>query len=92
MEVVVNCKDKEAIDIEREIRALFSNIDFDVTPILRVILIDIPNNKRTQINWKRFEEQTSKCLTFTVKFTTAEQIKKVEYLRRDFSFWFNWGL
>ena len=27
MEVVVNCKDKEAIDIEREIRALFSNID-----------------------------------------------------------------
>ena len=56
MEVVVNCKDKEAIDIEREIRALFSNIDFDVTPILRVILIDIPNNKRTQINWKRFEK------------------------------------
>lgn len=86
MEVVVNCKDKEAIDIEREIRALFSNIDFDVTPILRVILIDIPNNKRTQINWKRFEEQTSKCLTFTVKFTTAEQIKKLNISGEIFSF------
>ena len=86
MEVVVNCKDKEAIDIEREIRALFNNIDFDVTPILRVILIDIPNNKRTQINWKRFEEQTSKCLTFTVKFTTAEQIKKLNISGEIFSF------
>lgn len=86
MEVIVNCKDKEAIDIEREIRALFSNINFDVTPILRVILIDIPNNKRTQINWKRFEEQTSKCLTFTVKFTTAEQIKKLNISGEIFSF------
>lgn len=86
MEVVVNCKDKEAIDIEREIRALFNRIDFDVTPILRVILIDIPNNKRTQINWKRFEEQTSKCLTFTVKFTTAEQIKKLNISGEIFSF------
>lgn len=86
MEVVVNCKDKEAIDIEREIRVLFNNIDFDVTPILRVILIDIPNNKRTQINWKRFEEQTSKCLTFTVKFTTAEQIKKLNISGEIFSF------
>ena len=86
MEVVVNCKDKEAIDIEREIRTLFNNIDFDVTPILRVILIDIPNNKRTQINWKRFEEQTSKCLTFTVKFTTAEQIKKLNISGEIFSF------
>lgn len=86
MEVIVNCKDKEAIDIEREIRALFNNIDFDVTPILRVILIDIPNNKRTQINWKRFEEQTSKCLTFTVKFTTAEQIKKLNISGEIFSF------
>lgn len=86
MEVVVNCKDKEAIDIEREIRVLFNRIDFDVTPILRVILIDIPNNKRTQINWKRFEEQTSKCLTFTVKFTTAEQIKKLNISGEIFSF------
>lgn len=86
MGVVVNCKDKEAIDIEREIRALFNRIDFDVTPILRVILIDIPNNKRTQINWKRFEEQTSKCLTFTVKFTTAEQIKKLNISGEIFSF------
>ena len=86
MEVVVNCKDKEAIDIEREVRVLFNRIDFDVTPILRVILIDIPNNKRTQINWKRFEEQTSKCLTFTVKFTTAEQIKKLNISGEIFSF------
>jgi metallophosphoesterase len=86
MEVIVNCKDKEAVDIEREIRVLFNKIDFDVTPILRVILIDIPNNKRTQINWKRFEEQTSKCLTFTVKFTTAEQIKKLNISGEIFSF------
>lgn len=86
MEIVINCLDKEVSDIENELQEIFTNLELDDFPILRVILIDIQNNKRTQINWKRFEEFTSKCLTFHIKFTTAQEFNKMNISGEIFSF------
>lgn len=86
VELTLDCKGKEILQIEDELEELFKKVDFELIPILRAVLIDISTINRTQLNWKRFEKYTSKCLSFTTKFSTAQEVRKVNISGAIFSF------
>lgn len=72
----INCLDKNVIDIEKEINEVFNSINLDESPILRINLLNLTIQNKSLINWKKFSEYTSKCLSFTTKTKTKEEIKK----------------
>lgn len=85
LDEMIFCDRKSPIDIEKEIKERFQKIDLSEIPIVRFTLVDLTNIQKMQIDWKKFAEYTSRCLTFGTRIKTKEQIKK-ELSTRNFSF------
>lgn len=81
----INCLNKNVIDIEKEIYNIFNKINLEDIPILRISLSELSIQNKSLIDWKKFAEYTSKCLSFTTKTKTKEEITK-EIENIDLSF------
>lgn len=75
LDITIDCDNKSIVDIEQSISDSFKNIDFDKNPILRITLDNIEKAQKSSVNWKQFEEQTSKCLTFTARSNSKAEKK-----------------
>lgn len=81
----IMCDNKSIKNIEDEIIDFFKNVDLEEMPIVRISLVDIDLSTKMLLNWKHFDEYTSKCLTFTTKYSTKEEMK-IQLSGRNFSF------
>ena len=77
LEISFECIDKGVVEVENEIEECFKNIILTENPILKFYFIDIAKEVKTQINWSRFTEYTSQCLSFIINNITKEEAKKI---------------
>lgn len=84
-DIFIDCNDKTIQEIENEITSEFKKLDLDETPIVRFNLVDIDLSTKILLKWDMFKDYTSKCLTFTTKITTKEEVRK-ELTKQHFSF------
>lgn len=83
---LINCENKENIvEIEKEILNFFESIKNLEYPIIRIVLLELDSILKLQLNWKQFNEYTEKCLYFTCKIKTKEELKE-ELENYNFSF------
>ena len=75
IDMMFECNNKSISTIETELEMFFKSIDLNKQPILRITLMDLSKTSKQQINWKRFEQYTSQCLTFITKLLTKEEAK-----------------
>ena len=75
IDMMFECNNKSISTIETELEIFFKSIDLNKQPILRITLMDLSKTSKQQINWKRFEQYTSQCLTFITKLLTKEEAK-----------------
>jgi len=75
IDMMFECEHKTVPMIENELEMFFNSIDLSQQPILRITLMDLSKTSKQQINWKRFEDYTSQCLTFITKLLTKEEAR-----------------
>lgn len=81
----IECSEKSVVEIEEEIVRIFKSINLEETPIVRISLLELSMQNKSLINWDRFAEYKSKCLSFTTKIKSKEEIRK-EIEEIDLSF------
>lgn len=84
-DILIFCKDKSSEEIEQDLINEFKKINFDGAPILRTTFVDMSTTQKLSIDWKQFIDYTKKCLSYSTKIKTKEEIKK-EIKNNTFSF------
>lgn len=72
-ETIIDCHALSTVEIEEVVKEFLIEITTDYDrPIARVTLDRISLDKKHTINWKQFNELTSKCLTFSTKYNIED--------------------